>query len=65
MRQVSDIQASPDGKKAAVVVDFVDPAKDAYTSDLYLLDLVSGAFDRLTSHPASVGPDDSYVDWIA
>ena len=50
--QLSDIQASPDGKKAVLRVAFVDTEKDRYTSDLHLLDLASGALARLTNHPA-------------
>ena len=52
VRQLSDIQASPDGKKAVLRVAFVDMEKDRYTSDLHLLDLASGALARLTNHPA-------------
>jgi dipeptidyl aminopeptidase/acylaminoacyl peptidase len=70
LRELADIQASPDGRRALLKINVVEAEKDAYTSDLWLLDLGSGALTRLTNHPASetnplFSPDGRQVAFIA
>ena len=52
LRLLADLQSSPDGRSAVLRIDTVDQERDAYTSDLHLLDLESGALRPLTTHPA-------------
>ncbi|MGH7536584.1 MAG: TolB family protein, partial [Gemmatimonadales bacterium] len=53
MRSLQDIVAAPDGKSAVLRIGTVDTLTDRYTSDLWSLDLDSGALRRLTSHPGT------------
>ena len=51
VRTLDDLRVSPDGRRAVLQIGFVNTKKDAYTSDLWLLDLKTGMRLRLTTHP--------------
>jgi len=51
MKNISDIQISPDGKKVAYVLRSLDEKKHKFTSDIYVVDIKTGESIRMTYHP--------------
>ncbi|HXH28931.1 MAG TPA: S9 family peptidase, partial [Candidatus Polarisedimenticolia bacterium] len=69
-RELSDIQASPDGRRVVLRIGSVDTTRDTYTADLYMLDLDGGGLTRLTTHPGAeshprFSPDGSRLAFLA
>ena len=50
-RELQGIIMAPDGRRAVLTIGVVDQKKDAYTSDLWSLDLADGGLHRLTRDP--------------
>jgi dipeptidyl aminopeptidase/acylaminoacyl peptidase len=70
IRSLQEIRAAPDGKSVLLRIGTVDSAADRSTSDLWLLDLDSGALRQLTHHPeresgARFSPDGQTLAFIA
>ena len=51
MKQISDPQLSPDGKKVAYVLRSHDEEKHALTTDIYVVDSDTGESAQMTYHP--------------
>jgi len=67
---VGDPQISPKGDRVAFVVARTDKAKDRYATDLWILDLATGASKPLTTHEANEtqptwSPDGSRLAFVS
>lgn len=70
IRALQGITASPDGRSAVLQIGTSDTAHDVYTSDLWLLDLDSGALSQLgrnagSESDARFSPDGHRVAFLA
>ena len=70
VRGLQDIQVSPDGKRVLLQIGVIDTVKDEFTSDLWMLDPVTGILRQLTSgegseYHARFSPDGRSVAFIA
>jgi len=68
-RFLSAVEISPDGRRAAFVVKRADPEKNAYRSDIHLVDLGSRATTQLTCSgkdgPFAWGADGSELFFLS